>query len=91
MSRKVKCINCMSAGTFASPMNITKDNYEYAKHVLKTMKDTLYCTETGKCKWIGNEQYCKHYRKTEISPNEGAIIQLEKLISEYEQSLEKVE
>lgn len=87
MSRKVKCINCMSAGTFASPLSITEKNYDYAKHVLQTMKDTLYCMETGKCKWIGNEQYCKYYRKTEVSPNEGAIMQLEKLIKEYEESL----
>lgn len=87
MSRKVKCINCMSAGTFASPMKITKDNYDYAKYILQTMKTSLHCTETGKCKWIGNEQYCKHYRKTEVSPNEGAIMQLEKLIKEYEESL----
>ena len=87
MSKKVKCINCMLAGTFASPLSITKANYGYAKYVLQTMKDTLYCMETGKCKWIGNEQYCKHYRKTKVSPNEGAIMQLEKLIKEYEESL----
>ena len=77
----------MSAGTFASPISITKDNYDYAKHVLKTMKNTLYCKETGKCKWIGNEQYCKYYRKTVVLPNEGTIMQLEKLIAEYEESL----
>lgn len=87
MSRKVKCKNCMSAGTFASPRRITKDNYDYAKYVLQRMKDTLHCTETGKCKWVENEQYCKYYRKTEISPNEGAIMVLEKLIKEYEESL----
>lgn len=87
MSRKVKCKNCMSAGTFASPLSITEKNYDYAKYVLKRMKDTLYCGETGKCKWIENEQHCKYYRKTEVSPNEGAIMELEKLISEYEESL----
>ena len=77
----------MSAGTFASPIKIRKDNYEYAKYVIEKMKSTLHCKETGKFKWIGNEQYCKHYRKTVVSPNEGAIMQLEKLITEYEESL----
>lgn len=87
MSRKVKCINCCYSGTFASPRRITEENYEYAKFLLERMKNVLYCKETGKTKTVEHEQYCKHYIKTEISPNASSITELEKMIEEYEKQL----
>ena len=85
MAKKVKCVKCECAMSFAVPRRVTSENYNYAKHVLEIIKNRIYCGETSKTKPIDNEQYCKHYCKRAIQySNERDVKELEKLITEYE-------
>ena len=88
MSRKVKCANCINASGFAIPMRVGSANYDYAKHVLGSLKRVLYCKEIGKTKPIEHEQYCKYYKKSEYYfANQSDIEKLETMIAEYEKQI----
>ena len=91
MARKVKCKNCREASCFAIPWSVGKSNYEYAKHVLNTIKQVLWCHQLNKTKPIEHEQYCKYYHKDDIFySNEYYVHKLEKMIADYEAKM-KVE
>ena len=62
MSRKVKCKMCEKSMRWALPERVTENNYEYAKHCLRMVKNTLVCDRTMRTKYIEHEQYCKYFR-----------------------------
>lgn len=55
MSKKVKCCECDSFMGWALPRGVDKDNYEYAKEVLKLRKLYKGC--------IGESKYAKYKTK----------------------------
>ena len=63
MSKKVKCCECDSFMGWALPRGVDKDNYEYAKDVLKLASTTGICEYTMKTKARSHEQYCRKFKK----------------------------
>lgn len=95
MSRKVKCKMCEESMRWALPERITEKNYEYAKHCLRAVKNTLVCGHTMKTKSIEHEQYCKHFCKKdermidyEINIEPKRIQNFEDMIKQYEREVE---
>lgn len=90
MSKKVKCIECENKMFWAMPIKVNDNNYEYAKHCLTVAKRGLVCGHTMKTKSINNEQYCKHFEKSNSDFSEKENIKriknLEEAIAEYENS-----
>lgn len=92
MSKKVKCISCHNSSHWAVPNEVNEDNYEYAKYCIKIAKASIVCNETMKTKSIKHEQYCKKFlKKTEMdleydSYHQKELLELEKMIKEYEES-----
>lgn len=90
MSKKVKCCECDSFMGWALPVRVNKNNYEYAKRVLKLASTTGVCEYTMKTKVRTHEQYCRKFKKDEFLELHGAlfkneILKLEKAIKEYEE------
>ena len=92
MSKKVKCCECVNFAEYYAPWKITDRNIDYAKRVLEIIKKFGYCDVTDKQKPINQEQYCKHYEKSEyISFPERTIKRLENAIDEYEKKKQVVQ
>lgn len=92
MSKKVKCIDCHNSSHWALPYGVSEQDYEYAKLCFQTSKASIVCNETMKTKSIKHEQYCKKFlKKTEMDLEHGSyhqkeLLELEKMIKEYEES-----
>lgn len=89
MSKKVKCCECDSFMGWALPRGVDKDNYEYAKEVLKLASTTGICEYTMKTKARSHEQYCKRFEKNKYLEPESKlfkqeILNLKNAIAEYE-------
>lgn len=89
MSKKVKCCQCDSLMGWALPRVVDKDNYEYAKRVLKLASTTGVCGYTMKTKTRSHEQYCKRFEKNKYLEQESEsfkqeILNLKNMIEEYE-------
>ncbi len=84
MSKKVKCSECLNHMDWALPRSVGENNYEYAKHCLAMVKNTVVCGQTMKTKSRDHEQYCKHYEYGITPSIENEINRLEKDIEEYE-------
>lgn len=89
MSKKVKCCECDSLLGWALPKVVDKDNYEYAKRVLKLASTTGVCEYSMKTKARTHEQYCRKFKKDEFSERHGTlfkneILKLKNMIEEYE-------
>lgn len=74
---------------WALPVRVNKNNYEYAKRVLKLASTTGVCEYTMKTKARTHEQYCRKFKKDELLERHGAlfkneILELENAIKEYE-------
>ena len=94
MGNKRKCKLCEQSMRWALPERVTEKNYEYAKHCLHMVKNTLVCGRTMKTKPIEHEQYCKHYHPKDdidldfdIKCEPKRIKKLEDMIKDYENSL----
>lgn len=94
MARKVKCKMCEKSMRWAIPERVTENNYEYAKHCLRMVKNTLVCDRTMRTKYIEHEQYCKYFRKKDereldydIKAEPKRIQKLEDMIKEYERKV----
>lgn len=92
MSKRVKCIECHFSSHWSLPCGVSEKNYKYAKLCLQTAKRSIVCNETMKTKPINHEQYCKKFsKKTEMDLKFepcylNKILELEKMITEYEES-----
>lgn len=89
MSKKVKCCECDSLMGWALPRVVDKDNYEYAKRVLKLASTTGVCEYTMKTKARSHEQYCRRFKKDKFLERHNdffkdEILKLENMIKEYE-------
>lgn len=89
MSKKVKCCECDSFMGWALPRGVDKDNYEYAKRVLKLASTTGVCEYTMKTKTRSHEQYCRKFKKDKFLERhndflKNEILKLENAIKEYE-------
>lgn len=89
MSKKVKCCECDSFMGWALPRGVDKDNYEYAKEVLKLASTTGICEYTMKTKARSHEQYCRKFKKDKFLERHNdffkdEILKLENMIKEYE-------
>ena len=89
MSKKVKCCECDFLLGWALPRVVDKDNYEYAKRVLKLASTTGVCEYTMKTKARTHEQYCRKFKKDEFLEQRDAffkdeISELKNMIEEYE-------
>ena len=89
MSKKVKCCECDSLLGWALPKVVDKDNYEYAKRVLKLASTTGVCEYSMKTTARTHEQYCRKFKKDEFSERhnklfEDEILKLKNTIEEYE-------
>lgn len=85
MAKKVKCIDCMESMNWALPHKVNAKNLDYAKHCLRVAKNTIVCGYTMKTKKRDNEQYCKHFHKTQYSnDNTKQLEELEVKIREFE-------
>ena len=89
MSKKVKCCECDSFMGWALPERVNKDNYEYAKRVLKLASTTGVCEYTMKTKARSHEQYCRKFKKDKFLERHNdffkdEILKLENMIKEYE-------
>lgn len=89
MSKKVKCCECDSLLGWALPRVVDKDNYEYAKRVLKLASTTGICGYSMKTKARTHEQYCRKFKKDEFLEQrddffKDEISELENAIKEYE-------
>ena len=89
MSKKVKCCECDSFMGWALPVRVNKDNYEYAKIVLKLASTTGVCGYTMKTKTRSHEQYCRKFKKDKFLERHNdffkdEILKLENMIKEYE-------
>lgn len=86
MAKKVKCIECEEYMNWALPEKVGKENIEYAKQCLFIAKRTFVCGRTMKTKPLNNEQYCKHFCKSEYKNDWNAkkIEVLEEKIKEFE-------
>lgn len=94
MARKVKCKMCEKSMRWAIPERVTENNYEYAKHCLRMVKNTLVCGHTMRTKYIEHEQYCKYFHKKDereldydIKAEPKRIQKLEDMIKEYEREV----
>lgn len=89
MSKKVKCCECDSFMGWALPVRVNKNNYEYAKRVLKLASTTGVCEYTMKTKARTHEQYCRKFKKDEFLEQREAffkdeILELKNAIKGYE-------
>ena len=86
MAKKVKCIDCAEYTNWSLPVKVNKENIDYAKHCLFIAKRTFVCGRTMKTKPLNNEQYCKHFCKSEHKNDFNAkrIAELEAKIKEFE-------
>lgn len=89
MSKKVKCCECDSLLGWALPKVVDKDNYEYAKRVLKLASTTGVCGYSMKTKARTHEQYCIKFKKDEFLEQrddffKDEILKLKNMIEEYE-------
>lgn len=87
MSKKHKCKLCAQSMQWAFPGRITSDNYEYAKHCLNAIKNSLVCGQTAKVKRSEHEQYCKYFipkDECDLEYDNRRIERLEKLIKDFE-------
>ena len=72
---------------WALPEGVNKNNYEYAKRVLKLASTTGVCGYTMKTKTRSHEQYCRKFKKDKFLDNDffkDEILKLENMIKEYE-------
>lgn len=72
---------------WAFPGQITSKNYEYAKHCLDAIKNSLVCGQTNKVKRAEHEQYCKYFipkDECELEYDKSRIGRLEELIKFFE-------
>lgn len=92
MSKKLKCVECHNSIHWAVPNEVNEYNYEYAKYCIEIAKTSIVCDKTMKTKFVNHEQYCKKFlKKTEIdlkydSYHQKKLLELEKMIKEYEES-----
>lgn len=87
MSKKHKCKFCAQSMQWAFPGQITSKNYEYAKHCLDAIKNSLVCGQTNKVKRSEHEQYCKYFilkDECDLEYDKCRIERLEKLIKDFE-------
>lgn len=87
MSKKHKCKLCAQGMQWAFPGRITSDNYEYAKHCLNAIKNSLVCGQTAKVKRSEHEQYCKYFipkNECDLEYDNRRIERLEKSIKDFE-------
>ena len=89
MSEKVKCCECNFFMGWTLPERVDKDNYEYAKRVLKLASTTGICEYTMKTKARSHEQYCRKFKKDKFLERhndflKNEILKLENAIKEYE-------
>lgn len=87
MAKKVKCIECSEYMNWSLPVKVSKQNIDYAKHCLSVAKRSFVCGRTMKTKSINNEQYCKHFCKSEYKNDywyEKKVEKLEAMIKEFE-------
>lgn len=89
MSKKVKCCECDSLLGWALPRVVDKDNYEYAKRVLKLASTTGVCGYSMKTKVRTHEQYCRKFKKDEFLEQRDAFFKDE--ISELKNAIEEYE
>lgn len=89
MSKKIKCCECNFFMGLALPERVDKNNYEYAKRVLKLASTTGVCEYTMKTKTRSHEQYCRKFKKDKFLERHNdffkdEILKLENAIKEYE-------
>ena len=92
MSKKVKCCECDSFMGWALPRGVDKDNYEYAKEVLKLASTTGICEYTMKeshSQRLQFKQYFRKFKKDKFLERHNdffkdEILKLENMIKEYE-------
>lgn len=89
MGKKVKCIEYDCYMNWSLPLNITKDNLEYAKYCLSFASRTIVCGETMKTKSRSNEQYCKYFVPAEWDKdNSKKLEELRRKIEEFEKAVQ---
>lgn len=89
MSKKVKCCECNFFMGWTLPERVDKDNYEYAKRVLKLASTMGVCEYTMKTKPKSHEQYCGKFKKDKFLERHNdflkdEILKLKNAIKEYE-------